>query len=124
MRTQKFDNSWQEYFLGLDDNTDVNSPLEGVVLLSIFGHVNQEKVPSFTAIDRSIDEIVSRVTELVDSCSQKSTKKTISFINQVLYKEMGFQGIAKKDQTLDNLFFDKVQIYHTFLFQAQPFLKF
>ena len=107
MRTQKLDAAWRKYLLELDLGKS-SSILEGVVFMSKFWRMNQEEIPSLTNISSSIDEIVSRVTELMNSSSQKSTKKTISFINQVLFEEMGFQGIENKDHFLDNCFFDKV----------------
>ena len=120
MRTQKFDDAWQKYFAGQDKE---KSLFEGLVLISILGQVNQKEMPSLTKASRFIDEVASRVTELVRNCSKKSSRRTLVFINQVLYEEMGFQGIAHGAGELENFFIDKVEALSVIVFLCS-FLSF
>ena len=105
MRTQKLESVWCEFYL---PSRAEKSVLDGAFLISKWGQIDRENVPSLRKINRSIDKITERVTELVSACSLKSPSRTIAFIQHVLYDEMGFQGVAGEDQTLDDFFIDKV----------------
>ena len=107
IRTQKLDHAlWDTFALHHKDN----SFLEGAYyLLSKFGQLDLEEISPLNQINHSIVEIVERVTELSSISTLKSHRKTISFINQVLFEEMGFQWIAFEDQSLEHFYIDQVR---------------
>ena len=104
MRTRKLDAAWHE--LRLRPNKSI---LEGAVLISRWGQMDQEGVASLEKVRRSIDKIAERVTELVSHCSVQSPRRTIEFINQILYDEMGFQRAARDILSLNSFYIDKVR---------------
>ena len=85
------------------------SALEGALIISQWGHMDLEEMPSLTQIQRSLDKIIERVTELINACSLKSPSRTITFVQQVLYEEMGFQGIGNEDDSFDHIYIDRVK---------------
>ena len=107
MRTRKIEAAWHQF---LQQPPEELSLLEGAVLMSKWCQLDQEEIPSMTAISHSIDEIVERVNELVSNCSVKSPRRTIAFINQVLFDERDFHGIAKEDLNMDIYYIDKVGV--------------
>ena len=103
MRIQKLGVAWLELSL-----RSQKSILEGAVLIAKCAQMDQENVASLDEISRSIDQIAERVAELVGNCSQKSPKRTIAFINQVLYAEMGFESTAREQLPFENFYIDRV----------------
>ena len=107
MRIEKLEARWREFLL-VENPTDGHF-LEGAVLLSQLGRIAEENLASLPEINRSIDDIVERVTRLVSTCSTKSpARKTITFINQVLCEEMGFQRVAVEDESFADFYIDQV----------------
>ena len=108
MRTQQLERAlW--YTLAQANLQDKNAFLKGAFLMSKRGQIEQEEIQSLSQINKSIDKIAERVAELVTACSRKSSSKIIAFINQVLFEEMGFQGVADENQSLEHYYIDQVK---------------
>ena len=91
MRTAKLEARWRGFFLA-ENPSNNETFLEKAVLFSQLERIVEENLPSLPEINRSIDVMVKRVTRLVSTCSTKSLRKTITFINQVLLiRRNGFQ---------------------------------
>ena len=103
LRIQKQEALWKEFLL---QPSAEQSLIEGAVLISQWGQMKEEQLPSVVETERSIDGIVQRVTELMGN--QKSPKEIFTFINKVLIEEMGFQIQNGHGGSKDNLLIDKV----------------
>ena len=110
LKMQQHVAQWEE-FCQLDCSDSLECLLEGTVMISQWGQMIQEKVPSLEAVVKIIDGIAERVAQLVGACAQKSSKQTVEFINQVLYNEMGFHSPKADDPSLDNFYIDKVDYF-------------
>ena len=101
---------WKEFFLR---PTAEQSLLEGVVMISQWGQMNEEQLPSVIQTEKNIEKIAQRVTDLMGSSNQKSSKEILSFISQVLFEEMGFQIQDARNGSRDNFLIEKVNIANT-----------
>ena len=104
MRNQKQEALWKEFF---SRTSAEQSLFEGAVLISQWAQINQEYLPSLAETEMRIDKIVQRVTDelMGSSGNQKSPKQILSFINQVLFQEIGQNGF---DEIRENVLIDMV----------------
>lgn len=106
LRTRKLENQWAT-FLSLPKAQQ--SLLTGAVMISHWGQMDKEHVPSLEQVKSLVDGIVERVNQLLSaSTSSKTPKKILSCVNQVLYEEMGFQGNVNDYHAFENSYIDKV----------------
>lgn len=85
-------------------------------MISHWGQMDKEHVPSLEKVKTLVDGIVERVNQLLSaSISPKTPKKILACVNQVLYQEMGFQGNVNDYHAFENSYIDKV-----FPFQSSP----
>lgn len=97
---------WREF---LQRPTAQQSLLEGAVLISQWGQMDQERLPSLGEVTNAIEGIVERVRQLLSISTLKpSPKKILSFVNQVLYEEMGLHGNTHDYHSFNNSYIDKV----------------
>ena len=113
MRTRKLEANWRAFFLKTPNE---QSLLEGAVLIAQFGQIDEDNTTLWTDVVETIDKIVVKVRKLVSDCSLKSPSRTISFINQILYEEMNFKGVAQEDLLMNDFFMDQVSIVTLFRF--------
>ena len=113
MRTRKLEAELRDFF---QKPPTEQSLLDGAVLIAQLGQVDEKHTATLLLanVTKSIKEIVENVQKLVSSCSIKSPSRIISFINQVLYKEMGFKGVAQEDLSMNHCFIDQVSNKESF----------
>lgn len=111
LRTRRLERVWREFF---SRPMAQQSLIEGAVLISQWGQMDQELVPSLHQVRSIIDGIVERVAQVVSASNAKSPKKILFCINKVLYEEMGFQGNVNVYHAFSNSYIDKV----SFCFKA------
>ena len=125
LRTRKQEKIWLEF---LRKPASEQSLLEGAVLISKWGQMDQEKSATLKEVESLLDNIVKRVLQCIeeqygsysnsfiignrvsDSDDPRMVKKVLSCINKVLYTEMGFSGNVEDYYSFSNSFIDKVNI--------------
>ena len=122
MRAQKLEAAWRAYLLHPPAEQCL---LKGAILISKWEQVHQEFVPCLDEITRAIDQIAARVTELVLNCPPKSAKKTIAFINQVMYVEIGFLSqTTRHELSFKDFYIEQVKKNrHSFIFCILSYWK-
>lgn len=91
------------------------SLLEGAVLISQWGQIEQEHLTSLQEVEQILDNIALRVRELVhmnnivlDTDNRRTVRQILNCVNQVLYDEMGFRGNTENYYAHENSYIDKV----------------
>ena len=125
LRTRKQEEIWLEF---LRKPASEQSLLEGAVLISKWGQMDQEKSATLKEVESLLENIVKRVLQCIeeqygsfsnsfiignrvsDSDDPRMVKKVLSCINKVLYTEMGFSGNVEDYYSFSNSFIDKVNI--------------
>lgn len=95
------------------------SLLEGAMLISQWGQIDQEHLTSLSEVETILESIAQRVRQLADmkrdaidaktaTDDPRTVRKILNCLNQVLYDEMGFQGNKEDYYAHDNSYIDKV----------------
>ena len=104
LRTMRLEAQWNKFRLCPDAEKNL---LQFLVLTKQWGHMYQEKMPSLSHIEGIVDDIVERVAQLVGT-QESSPKNILSFVNQVLFEEMGYRKtkISNSLYTIEKVFRD------------------
>jgi len=126
MRVSELEKSLKAFHNGPNSN---QSLVEGAVLISQWGQVEQEKLVTLSEVKAALDSIAQRVIQVIadkhrnqkilkrnemgemevdTNGNPELEKKVLICINDVLYREMGFCGNVEDYYNHDNSFIDKV----------------
>ena len=110
LRRRRIESKWQE-LMRLPEQQ--KSLLEGAVLISQWGQIEQQHLTSLSDVCDILDKMSQRVMDLLgedqtifDAEDPRTVRKVRTCINQVLYVEMGFYGGS--DDFHENWYIDKV----------------
>lgn len=109
LRSRRIERKWVD-LISLPESQ--KSLLEGAVLISQWGQMEQEHLTNLSEVKEILDGIAARVTQLVgekkNADDPKTIRKVLTCINQVLYGEIGFHGNKEDYYAHENSYIDKV----------------
>ena len=112
IRSRRIESEWQELMRQPEPQ---KSLLEGAVLISQWGQIEQQHLTSLSEVDKILDNMRQRVVELLgenksifDAEDPRAVRKVLNCINLVLYGEMGFHGNTEDYYAPENSYIDKV----------------